>query len=154
MIKTPKASVLAAGSLAGLLTLGLAGPVAAADEIFAAQNALYGSGYDIGSADGQMGPSTQSALKQFQRDNPDLQVTGELNDNTREALGLVTTEVAAAPSSADASQSASSTSSSASTSQNSAGSTDDAGSSGSQSSSQESSEGDVEEDDDGSWSFF
>ncbi|PAV26014.1 peptidoglycan-binding protein [Tamilnaduibacter salinus] len=154
MIKISNAPSLAAGLLAGLLTFGLAGSAAAADEIFAAQNALYGAGYDIDSADGQMGPSTRSALEQFQQDHPDLQVTGELNDDTREALGLVTTEVvSASSSSAGAAQEASTSSSSANASGSDTDAPEAVDSAGSDSGA-ESSEGDIEEEDDGSWSFF
>ncbi|TBW56224.1 peptidoglycan-binding protein [Marinobacter halodurans] len=91
----PSKKWLATGALAALVTFGGA-PAHAADDVFALQNALYGAGYRIDSADGQMGPSTQSALEAFQKDHAGLKVTGKLDQATKEALGMVSVQVAKA----------------------------------------------------------
>jgi peptidoglycan hydrolase-like protein with peptidoglycan-binding domain len=91
---------------AGLaVTLGFA-PAAFADEIVALKNALYGAGYDITNVSPQMDDSTRSALTRFQQDNG-LQATGILDDPTKEALGMISVQVAAsAPSQSAGSSSA------------------------------------------------
>ena len=91
---------------AGLaVTLGFA-PAAFADEIVALKNALYGAGYDITNVSPQMDDSTRSALTRFQKDNG-LQTTGTLADPTKEALGMISVQVAAsAPSQSAAASSA------------------------------------------------
>lgn len=91
----PSKKWLATGAMAALLSMGGA-PAFAANDVLALQNALYGAGYDIDSADGQMGPSTRSALEAFQKDQSSLKVTGKLDDATKEALGMVSVDVAAA----------------------------------------------------------
>lgn len=99
---------------AGLaVALGFA-PAAFADEIVALKNALYGAGYDITNVSPQMDDSTRSALTRFQQDNG-LQATGTLDDSTKEALGMISVQVAAsapsqstAPSTAPAQEQASS----------------------------------------------
>ena len=126
---------------AGLaVTLGFA-PAAFADEIVALKNALYGAGYDITNVSPQMDDSTRSALTRFQQDNG-LQATGILDDPTKEALGMISVQVAAsAPaqstgtSSAPAQQSASSAAAETSAPEP---EQDDA----------------IEEDDDGGWSLW
>jgi len=50
-----------------------------------AQNALNSQGYNAGSADGRMGPSTRSAITKFQADH-NLPQTGSLDDPTLNAL--------------------------------------------------------------------
>lgn len=97
----PSKKWLVTGALVALLSMG-GTPAFAANDVLAMQNALYGAGYDIGSADGQMGPSTRSALEAFQKDQPDLNVTGKLDDATKEALGMVSVKVAAASTTAAA----------------------------------------------------
>lgn len=92
----PSKKWLATGALAVLMTAG-GNAAFAANDVLAMQNALYGAGYNIDSADGQMGPSTRSALEAFQKDHPDLKPTGELDAATKEALGMVSVKVAAAP---------------------------------------------------------
>ena len=52
-----------------------------------AQLALDRKGYDAGAADGRMGPSTESALRQFQAANG-LAQTGRLDRATQAALGV------------------------------------------------------------------
>lgn len=55
--------------------------------IFAAENALYGAGYDIGKADGWMDSPLRSAIRQYQYDTRGLEVSGELDSATLWALG-------------------------------------------------------------------
>ena len=51
------------------------------------QTALNSRGYSAGQADGQWGPSTESALRQFQQANGMAQ-TGTMDDRTLSALGV------------------------------------------------------------------
>src|SRR5437867_784786 len=61
----------------------------ASDEIVRrAQEALERAGYEIGTPDGQIGPRTVTAIKRFQTDRY-LTVTGQLDETTLSALGLV-----------------------------------------------------------------
>lgn len=55
--------------------------------IYAAENALYGAGYDIGRADGWMDDTLRSAIRRYQGDTDGLQATGELDAQTLAALG-------------------------------------------------------------------
>jgi hypothetical protein len=55
--------------------------------IRSAQQALDDKGYDAGSADGRMGPRTESALKQFQQAQG-MPQTGALDSKTLSALGV------------------------------------------------------------------
>lgn len=55
--------------------------------VVAAQQALAKAGYNPGSADGSMGPSTHQALSEFQRARG-LRQTGELDPQTLSALGV------------------------------------------------------------------
>ncbi len=123
---------------AGLaVTLGFA-PAAFADEIVALKNALYGAGYDITNVSPQMDDSTRSALTRFQQDNG-LQATGILDDPTKEALGMISVQVAA---------SAQSTGSSSAPTQESA-------SSAAETSAPEPEQDDaIEEEEDGGWSLW
>lgn len=82
------------------VTLGFA-PVAFADETVALKNALYGAGYEITNVSPQMDETTRAALTQFQKDQG-LQPTGTLNEPTKEALGMVNVQVAAAMPAQDA----------------------------------------------------
>jgi phage tail tape-measure protein len=50
-----------------------------------AQNALNSQGYNAGSADGRMGPTTRSAIMKFQADH-NLPQTGTLDSATQNAL--------------------------------------------------------------------
>lgn len=71
----------------------MAGAVAQADTaevIFAAENALYGAGYDIGRADGWLDEPLRAAIRKYQSDNRALDVTGELDPATLAALGAST----------------------------------------------------------------
>jgi peptidoglycan hydrolase-like protein with peptidoglycan-binding domain len=51
------------------------------------QRTLSDRGYRVGTADGRMGPQTQSALRRFQRAER-LEATGQLNHRTLVALGI------------------------------------------------------------------
>src|SRR5207249_5229985 len=62
-------------------------PRVADDTVRRAQEALERAGYEIGSADGQMGPRTLAAIKRFQTDRY-LTVSGQLDDSTLAALGV------------------------------------------------------------------
>jgi peptidoglycan hydrolase-like protein with peptidoglycan-binding domain len=57
------------------------------DEIMHAQQALDQKGFDVGKADGIMGPRTKQALEKFQQQQK-LQQTGQLDQNTLSALGV------------------------------------------------------------------
>lgn len=82
-----KKRVLIAGAVA-LLTTGVAAN-AQANDIVALKNALYGAGYNIDNVNDSMDPSTRSALKAFQKDHADLKASGELDDATKQALGII-----------------------------------------------------------------
>lgn len=85
--------IAAAGALIVMLS-GL--PLAAqANETVALKHALYGAGYEIENVSGSMDAATREALEAFQQDHPDLTVTGELDEPTKKALGLVPVEIAA-----------------------------------------------------------
>ena len=53
----------------------------------ATQEALKRKGYDPGSIDGNFGPKTSAAVKEFQK-SPGLPETGLLDRKTRDSLGL------------------------------------------------------------------
>ena len=57
------------------------------DEIRQAQDALNGKGFQVGKADGILGPHTVKALKEFQQQQK-LQPSGKLDSQTMAALGL------------------------------------------------------------------
>lgn len=126
--------------LAGAVMLGamtLAAPQAMANETVALKNALYGAGYEIRNVSPQMDEATRSALTEFQRDQG-LSASGELDDATKEALGMVSVQIASAgPGEA---------------SQKTAASNNDA----SEPEPKEAQTGDdnIEEDDDGGWSLW
>ena len=107
-----------------------------ANETVALKNALYGAGYQIKNVNAPMDAATRSALEAFQNDHPDLQATGELNADTKKALGLVTVKFAA--SQAPATRTASADAAQAPRAKLAETQTKD----------------EIEEDDDGGWSFF
>ncbi|MEX0603663.1 MAG: peptidoglycan-binding domain-containing protein [Marinobacter sp.] len=109
---------------------------ASANETVALKNALYGAGYEIQSVSASMDAATRSALEAFQSDHPDLKATGELNENTKKALGLVSVEVAV--SKAPITQTASAVTVQPPEEETAQAQVED----------------EVEEDDDGGWSFF
>ncbi|WP_228260790.1 peptidoglycan-binding domain-containing protein [Marinobacter orientalis] len=133
-IRTRMAGIIMVGAMALA-----AAPHAVANDTVALKNALYGAGYDINNVTPQMDESTRSALTAFQRDQG-LDASGDLNNATKEALGIVAVQVAASGSPANASASRS-----AGTSGSGTGSEEPAARAG---------QDDVEEDDDGGWSFF
>jgi peptidoglycan hydrolase-like protein with peptidoglycan-binding domain len=119
--------------MAGSFALAAA-PAAMANDTVALKNALYGAGYAISNVSAQMDDATRSALEKFQRDNG-LTASGVLDDSTKEALGMVSVQVAAAP-------------------QSESSSTQSASSSSSTSAEAEPEPEAAEDDDDGGWSFF
>ncbi len=84
--------------------LGLA-PAAFADDIVALKNALYGAGYDITNVSSRMDDSTRAALTKYQKDHG-LQATGNIDEETKKALGMVSVKIAAAPAKSSTSTSA------------------------------------------------
>ncbi|MBW4933115.1 peptidoglycan-binding domain-containing protein [Marinobacter sp. F4206] len=56
--------------------------------IFAAENALYGAGYDIGRADGWMDSSLKKAIRQYQDRSDHLRTSGVLDSDTLTSLGI------------------------------------------------------------------
>lgn len=60
---------------------------ASADQVRSIQQNLADRGYDAGRADGIMGPRTQQALRDFQRDQ-NLQASGRADPQTMAALGV------------------------------------------------------------------
>jgi len=58
------------------------------------QQSLKDKGYDVGNVDGLIGPRTQAALKQFQRDEG-LEASGEIDTKTLSALDIDSSEFAA-----------------------------------------------------------
>lgn len=66
----------------------------AKSDVTQVQEALNKSGYDVGAVDGVWGPSTESALRDFQQAKG-LEASGKLNRDTVAGLGLSTSEFAA-----------------------------------------------------------
>ena len=62
-------------------------PAQDAELITKVQSALKDKGLDPGPIDGLMGPRTSRALRDFQIQN-DIQVTGEINKETLDRLGI------------------------------------------------------------------
>ncbi|MFL1465278.1 peptidoglycan-binding protein [Marinobacter sp. HN1S83] len=136
-IKTTNHRPLGAAIITAALTIA-AVPAALANETVALKNALYGAGYDVSNVSGTMDDTTRSELRAFQRDQG-LTVSGELDEATKSALGMVPMEVAA--NAAPASGSANATA-------------DTGESRASEARSESEQEDAVEEDDDGGWSLF
>ena len=57
----------------------------ASSDVRAAQEKLSDMGYEVGTADGKIGPKTRAALRKFQADKG-LSETGRLDDHTLSAL--------------------------------------------------------------------
>ncbi|AZT82957.1 peptidoglycan-binding protein [Marinobacter sp. NP-4(2019)] len=126
--------------IAAIITAALAlsaAPVAFANNTVALKNALYGAGYDVDNVNSTMDSDTRSALRAFQQDQG-LTVTGELNEATKSALGMVPMEVAVNQASAGNNPSVADGSDPVSVKAGSEPEQEDA----------------VEEDDDGGWSLF
>jgi peptidoglycan hydrolase-like protein with peptidoglycan-binding domain len=64
------------------------------EEIVKVQEALKAKGEEPGSIDGIMGNKTRAALKKFQEQNK-LKVTGTLDEQTAEKLGVKMTQLSA-----------------------------------------------------------
>ncbi len=60
------------------------------DSVRNLQQALNGKGYQIGQADGVLGPRTRQALRQFQKDQG-IQANGQIDQQTLAALGVEST---------------------------------------------------------------
>ena len=132
-------SYLAATIMVGSFAIA---PAVMADETVALKNALYGAGYNITNVTPQMDKATRDALVKFQKDNG-LTASGELDAATKEALGMVSVQVAKASTGSSSSGSAASSA---------AGKTGSAPSEPAPKA--QSKEDTEEEDDDGSWSFW
>ena len=81
----------AAQSLAVVSSIAICGWAQAASPthtVFAAENALYGSGYDIGTADGWIDAKLRTAIRQYQSDRPELSASGNLDSATLKSLGV------------------------------------------------------------------
>lgn len=118
------------------IVLSAGGAHVSANETVALKNALYGAGYEIQNVNASMDAATRSALEAYQSDHSDLHATGELNADTKKALGLVTVELAV--SQAPATRTASADSAQAPREKSAEARTEEK----------------IEEDDDGGWSFF
>lgn len=79
-----RSSIMAA-ALLSLSSLSQAAPV---NTIFAAENSLYGRGYDIGRADGWMDDALHRAISRFQSRTKGLRASGNLDPATLKALGV------------------------------------------------------------------
>lgn len=126
---------LAAALMAGMFAL-TASPAAMANEVVALKNALYGAGYEINNTAPEMDSTTRNSLEKFQRDNG-LTASGVLDQSTKEALGMVSVQVAAAPPGSSSGDQGDSSASTAVAEPQS-----------------EPEDADEEEEDDGGWSFF
>lgn len=133
---TPKRRPVIAVIITAALAISAA-PAAFANNTVALKNALYGAGYDVDNVSKTMDSDTRSALRAFQQDQG-LKVTGELNEATKSALGMVPMELAVNQASDGNNPSAKGGSNAASVKAESQPEQDDA----------------VEEDDDGGWSLF
>lgn len=71
-----------------LLSLSAVSQAAPVDTIFAAENSLYGRGYDIGRADGWMDAVLRRAISRFQSRTRGLSATGNLDPATLKALSV------------------------------------------------------------------
>lgn len=76
---------LMAAAVVSFCAVAHAGP---AETIFSAENALYGAGYDIGTADGWIDTTLRSAIREYQSSHGGLQATGNLDPQTLAALGI------------------------------------------------------------------
>ena len=71
-----------------LLSLSSHSQAAPVNTIFAAENSLYGRGYDIGRADGWMDDALHRAISRFQSRTKGLRASGNLDPATLKALGV------------------------------------------------------------------
>lgn len=126
--------LMVSGALVVLLTG--AAVTAQASETVALKHALYGAGYEVNNVNTSMDAGTRASLEAFQSDHPDLTVTGEVDEATKKALGILSVEEAAM--SQGSSQTASADTNAAPEPRAEKAQAEEA----------------VEEDDDGGWSFF
>ncbi|EON91318.1 peptidoglycan-binding domain 1 protein-like protein [Marinobacter lipolyticus SM19] len=101
---TPNRRPVIAAIITAVLAIS-AVPAAFANNTVALKNALYGAGYDVDNVSKTMDSDTRSALRAFQQDQG-LKATGELNEATKSALGMVPMEVAVNQASGDNNSSA------------------------------------------------
>ena len=80
--------LIAAGLVTGLISGTAVAQQTPDNVVLAAENALYGAGYDVGKADGQMDNQLRTAIKSFQNEQSGLNASGELDDETLTALGV------------------------------------------------------------------
>ncbi|MEQ9546041.1 MAG: peptidoglycan-binding domain-containing protein [Marinobacter sp.] len=138
---TLKRLPVAAAIMAAALAMSAA-PAAFANDTVALKNALYGAGYEVDNVSGTMDSSTRSALREFQQDQG-LKETGELDEATKSALGIVPMEVAVNQASGSNNGSPAGSGEAASVEAEAEAEQEDAVE-----------EDAVEEDDDGGWSLF
>lgn len=81
--------------VAASLVLVVTAPQALANDVIAMKHALYGAGYNVGNVNGTMDEAARAALRQFQSDQGALAVSGELDEATKRALGLMVAPMAA-----------------------------------------------------------
>lgn len=133
---TPNRGPVSAAIITAVMAIS-AVPAAFANNTVALKNALYGAGYDVDNVSKTMDSDTRSALRAFQQDQG-LQATGELNEATKSALGMVPMDVAVNQATGDNNSPVKGGGETASATAGSAPEQADA----------------VEEDDDGGWSLF
>lgn len=85
--KAPAGQVGAGGGTAGSKPSGTTNGVAGSEQVKNVQKALQEKGKDPGPIDGLMGPRTQAALRDFQKDQK-LPETGRADTQTLEKLGV------------------------------------------------------------------
>lgn len=72
-----------------IAVLAVVAPQVLANDVVAMKHALYGAGYNVGNVNGVMDDVTRNALRKFQRDQGTLVVSGELDEATKRALGMM-----------------------------------------------------------------
>ena len=87
-VRSPALAILTAAAC-----LGTAQAAEPEKVIFAAENALYGAGHDVGRADGWIDEQLRTAIRAYQ-DKNGLQTNGNLDAATLEALGVAKTSSA------------------------------------------------------------
>ena len=87
-VRSPALAILTAAAC-----LGTAQAAEPENVIFAAENALYGAGHDVGRADGWIDEQLRTAIRAYQ-DKNGLQTNGNLDAATLEALGVAKTSSA------------------------------------------------------------
>lgn len=67
------------------------------DEVSGMQHRLNNLGFHCGEADGEVGDRTRSAIERFQAEHPKLEVTGEFDAETVDALAVMHDDVGEVP---------------------------------------------------------